>query len=290
MTSLLVGLSTCPNDTFLFHGLLTGQVDTRGLRLEFVLDDVQALNERMGPGGIDVTKASFAAGLRHAADYGVLRVGAALGFGVGPVLLGRPGLQGPPRRVLAPGEGTTATLLLRRLRPDLCGGPAGGGDVELRQVRFDAIMPALLAGEADAGVCIHEARFTYADQGLTLLEDLGASWEAATGRPVPLGGLFARHDLGPDVHAALDASLADSLALARRDPPATLPTMRSWAQELDDDVLWGHVELYVNERTADLGAEGRAALDTFAAETGAGEGFTILGDDRTGDGPAGDRP
>lgn len=285
MTALLVGLSTCPNDTFLFHGLLTGQVDTRGLDLDFVLDDVQALNERMGPGGIDVTKASFAAGLEHADHYGVLAVGVALGFGVGPVLLGRPGLEGPPRTVLAPGDGTTATRLLRRLRPDLCGGAGSAGGVALRQVRFDAIMPALLAGEADAGVCIHEARFTYADRGLTLLEDLGASWEAATGHPVPLGGLFARHDLGAPVHADLNAALADSLALARRDPAATLPTMRSWAQELDDDVLWGHVELYVNARTADLGEEGAAALDAFAAETRAGAAFTILGVE-----PAGDEP
>ncbi len=271
MTALQVGLSPCPNDTFLFHGLLTGQVDTRGLDLEFVIDDVQALNERMGPDGLAVTKASFAEGLRHAHDYGVLAVGAALGFGVGPVLLGRSGAVGAPRRVLCPGAGTTATLLLQRLRPELCAPPT-----ELRQVRFDAIMPALLSGAADAGVCIHEARFTYAEQGLALIEDLGASWEAVTGQPVPLGGLFAHKALGADVHGRLNAVLADSLALARSNPEATLPTLRAHAQELDDEVLWHHVELYVNDQTAALGAAGRACLDAFAREVGGGATLQVL--------------
>lgn len=268
--ALRIGLSTCPNDTFLFHGLLEGLVDTRGLSLEFVLGDVQQLNELLEQDELDAGKASFATALRLADRYGVLRVGSALGFGVGPVLLARPGLSGPPRRVLAPGAGTTATLLLRALHPELC---APG---VLSQVRFDAIMPALARGEADAGVAIHEGRFTYARYGLLLLEDLGASWERLTGAPVPLGGLLARRDLGAEVHAALAHALQDSLALARRDPQATLPTLRRHAQELDDDVLWQHVELYVNERTADLGAEGCAALEELARRVG-GTPLLVLG-------------
>jgi 1,4-dihydroxy-6-naphthoate synthase len=260
--ALRIGLSTCPNDTFLFHALLEGLVDTRGLSLEFVLGDVQQLNELLEQDELDAGKASFATALRLADRYGVLRVGSALGFGVGPVLLARPGLSGPPRHVLAPGAGTTATLLLRALHPELCA-PA-----VLRQVRFDAIMPALARGEADAGVAIHEGRFTYERHGLTLLEDLGASWERLTGAPVPLGGLLARRDLGAARHAVLARVLAESLAFARRDPQATLPTLRRHAQELDDAVLWQHVELYVNERTADLGAEGCAALDELARRCG----------------------
>src|SRR5262249_19159520 len=169
--ALRVGLSTCPNDTFLFHGLLEGLVPTPGLELEFVLGDVQQLNELLAEDELDVGKASFATALRLADRYGVLRVGSALGFGVGPVLLARPGLAGTPRRVLAPGEGTTATLLLRALHPELC---APG---VLRQVRFDEIMPALARGEADAGVAIHEGRFTFQRHGLTLMEDLGTSWD-----------------------------------------------------------------------------------------------------------------
>jgi len=264
--ALRVGLSPCPNDTFLFHGLLEGLVDTRGLALEFVLGDVQQLNELLAAGELEVGKASFATALRIADRYGVLRVGSALGFGVGPVLLARPGLMGPPRRVLAPGEGTTATLLLRALHPELC------ESAQLRQVRFDEIMPALARGEADAGVAIHEGRFTYAQHGLTLLEDLGASWERLTGGPVPLGGLLARRDLprehGADVFARLCAALRASLACARAAPADALVTMRRHAQELDDAVLWQHVELYVNAHTADLGEAGASALGELARRAG----------------------
>ncbi len=269
MTALRVGLSTCPNDTFLFHGLLTGAVDRRGLELEFALGDVQELNQQLHAGALDVGKASFATALQLSDRFGVLRVGSALGFGVGPVLLAAPGITvpRPEARVLCPGEGTTATLLLRALHPELR---------HVTQVRFDRIVPALLAGEADLGVCIHEGRFTYEDAGLQLLEDLGLSWERQTGQPVPLGGLLARLDLGADVHARLVALLSDSLALARADPPATLPTMRRWAQELDDEVLWKHVELYVNDHTVDLGEVGQRCLAELALRTGAERPPTIL--------------
>ncbi len=268
MRTLRVGLSTCPNDTFLFHALLDGAVDTRGLTMEFVLADVQELNEALQAGALDVGKASFATALRLADRFGVLRVGAALGFGVGPVLLARPGLDRPPASVLCPGEGTTATLLMRCLHPDV---------TALRQVRFDAILPALARGEADAGVAIHEGRFTWARHGLVLLEDLGASWERLTGAPVPLGGLLARLDLGAPVHAALAAALDDSLAFARAHPAAALPTMRRHAQELDDEVLWQHVALYVNEHTTDLGPLGRRCLDELARRAGCDIRLAVLG-------------
>ncbi len=271
---LRVGLSTCPNDTFLFHGLLTGAVDMRGLSLRFELADVQDLNEALAAGSLEVGKASFATALSLAGRFGVLRVGSALGFGVGPVLLARPGLHGPPRSVLCPGDGTTATLLLRCLHPEFFERPAPSGlpsvsaSAIVRQVRFDAIMPALARGEADAGVAIHEGRFTYEACGLSLLEDLGASWEALTGGPVPLGGLLARRDLadafGADVHARLCAALRDSLAHARSHPAEALLTMRRHAQELDDAVLQQHVELYVNAHTADLGDLGARALAELA--------------------------
>jgi 1,4-dihydroxy-6-naphthoate synthase len=268
MTALRVGLSTCPNDTFLFHALLERCVDTGGLDLEFVLADVQELNEALEQGALDVGKASFATALRLATRYGVLRVGAALGHGVGPVLLARPGLAGPPRSVLAPGAGTTAALLLGCLRPDL---PAP------RQVRFDAILPMLAAGEADAGVAIHEGRFTYERLGLSLLEDFGATWERQTGGPVPLGGLLARLDLGDAVHRALNAALARSLAAARAAPEAALVTMRRHARELEDDVLWKHVDLYVNEETAGLGPDGCRALVELGRRAGSAVPFSILG-------------
>jgi len=268
VTALTVGLSTCPNDTFLFHGLLEGLVDTPGLELEFVLADVQELNEALAAGTLDVGKASFAAALDLADRYGVLPVGSALGFGVGPVLLARPGLVGPPATLLAPGPDTTATLLLRCLHPEW---------TDVRHLRFDKIMPTLRAGGADAGVCIHEGRFTYEAEGLELLEDLGASWEAETGAPVPLGGLLARLDLGEDLHARLIAALRDSLSLARSQPDAALVTMRRHAQELDDDVIRRHVALYVNDHTTDLGELGRSCLMELARRAGVMKPPKILG-------------
>jgi len=247
---LRVGLSTCPNDTFLFHGLLAGAVDTRGLALQLELADVQELNEALARGDLDVGKASFATALALADRFGVLAVGSALGFGVGCL---------HPEWFAVQAEAASAARVGReppRADP--------GSGVELRQVRFDAIMPALQRGEADAGVAIHEGRFTYAAHGLSLREDLGASWERLTGGPVPLGGLLARRDLaaefGADVHARLCAVLRDSLALARARPADALATMRRHAQELDDAVLWQHVELYVNAHTADLGEVGIRAL------------------------------
>lgn len=273
---LRVGLSTCPNDTYLFHGLLTGQVPTPGLQLEFVLADIEELNTALQAGQLDVGKASFATALQLAPRYGALRVGTALGFGVGPVLLARPGLTGPPRSLLCPGAGTTATLLLRALHPEWTS-PERVAAGALRQVRFDQIMPALERGEADAGVAIHEGRFTFERHGLTLLEDLGASWERVSGGPVPLGGLLARLDLGAPTHAALAGALGASLERARAQPDDALATMRRHAQELDESVLWQHVELYVNAHTADLGPIGRQALAELARRVGSPARLEIIG-------------
>jgi 1,4-dihydroxy-6-naphthoate synthase len=250
-----LGLSTCPNDTFAFHALMAGEVDPRGLELAFELGDVEELNRRMLAGDLDATKASFHAGLLAGAERVVLRAGSALGFGVGPVVLAAPGrAEEPPRRVLAPGAHTTATLLWSLFHP---------GDPAPEQVVFSAIPPALAAGEADRGVCIHEARFTADEWGLEVVEDLGATWERATDAPLPLGGILAKRALGPDVLAALDAALADSIAWGHAHPDACLETMRTHAQEHSDDVLRAHVELYVNEWTSDLGTKGTRALQAL---------------------------
>jgi 1,4-dihydroxy-6-naphthoate synthase len=160
-----------------------------------------------------------------------------------------------PLRVLCPGEHTTATLLYRLFHPE---------EGEVEQVVFSEIMPALARGDADRGVCIHEGRFTYTRHGLALVEDLGERWERATGAPLPLGGILARGDLGHGVAERVQEVVEDSIrwALAHRD--RTLPTMRRHAQEFDDDILWRHVELYVNEWTVNLGETGAQALATFA--------------------------
>jgi len=277
-----LGISTCPNDTFLFHGLLTDRIDTRGLEFKIELCDVEELNTRLLAGEFDVAKASFHAALAATAELGVLPTGSALGFGNGPLLLAaRAGeVPGPESHVLCPGAHTTATLLYRLFHPE--GKPA-------EQVVFSDIMPAIERGEAEFGVCIHEGRFTYGTQGLHLVEDLGERWERETGAPLPLGGILARRSLGQPtlrrVQAVLRASL--SHALSHRDE--TLPTMRQHAQELSDEVLLAHVDLYVNRWTADLGKEGRAALDTLAEraralglpEGGSGAGpLQVIGTER----------
>jgi len=253
---LRFGISPCPNDTFAFHGLLTGTSDAHGLDLEIVLADVQELNERLARGDLAAGKASFAQALRMTRDFGVLPAGAAIGFGVGPLLIAarpRPFPDGAAR-VLCPGEGTTATLLLRRFHP---------AATNVAQVTFSRIQLDVAAGRADFGVVIHEGRFTYRKQGLHCIDDLGARWEAATGSPLPLGGLLARRDLGGDVHHRLAAAVRASLERARARPEDALVTMRRHAQELDDEAIAQHVALYVNELTVDLGAAGAAALAAF---------------------------
>ena len=253
---LQLGISTCPNDTFAFHGLLSGAIRVPGLELSIELHDVEELNEGLFEGRYDLAKGSFFAALQLSAELVVLRTGAALGFGNGPLLLTargelESGLIAPENRVLAPGEWTTATLLYRLFH---------SGEGQLEQRLFSDIMPALERGEADFGICIHEGRFTYAGRGLRQVEDLGATWEAETGAPLPLGGIFARRRLGAERIAAVEAALAASIEYARAHPSEALVSMRRYAAEQTDEVLLAHVELYVNESTRRLGDEGRAAL------------------------------
>jgi 1,4-dihydroxy-6-naphthoate synthase len=247
---LRVGISTCPNDTFAFHGLLSGAIRSAEVEFALELHDVQTLNELFRRGELDVAKVSFAALLDRSESTWVLPVGAALGFGVGPVVLRSPWPDAAPL-VLAPGEHTTANLLWRIFHP---------GEGEPRQVVFSQIMPALARGEARFGVCIHEGRFTYRDHGLEFADDLGQRWETATGLPLPLGGLALRRELGAEVAAALSEAVGRSLDYARENRASALESMRRHAQEHSDDVLWQHVELYVSDETRHMSSTGRAAL------------------------------
>jgi 1,4-dihydroxy-6-naphthoate synthase len=257
--AIKLGISTCPNDTFAFHGLLTRSVDWRGLDIGVELLDIQQLNERLFRGEFDVAKASFHAALKLAKDYVVLPSGSALGFGVGPLLLAsRPDTypeMGEGQLTLCPGEHTTATLLLRLFYP---------GRTRVEQTVFSGIMPRLASGTADFGVCIHEGRFTWQRDGLALVEDLGARWESETGCPLPLGGILAKKSLPADVRQRVQDVIRDSLEFALADPDCALPTMRHHAQEFDDEVLMQHVHLYVNQWTRQLGVEGKHALDQLS--------------------------
>jgi len=270
--TIRLGISTCPNDTFTFHALMERKVDWRGLEFHVELMDVEELNTRLFAGDFDVAKASFHAALLLADKLGVLPTGSALGYGVGPLLLAARDATHPrdmvvnpdgtlrPSRILCPGEHTTATLLYRMFHR---------GEGELQQAVFFEIMPALQAATADFGVCIHEGRFTWREQGLALVEDLGTVWEQATAAPLPLGGILARHRLGAETLERVQRVLRDSLdyALAHRDE--ALVTMRRYAQEFSDDVLFAHVDLYVNEWTQELGSVGRDALTQLADQAAA---------------------
>ena len=261
--TIRLGISTCPNDTFAFHGLLTRSVDWRGLRFEVELLDIEQLNERLLNASLDVGKTSFHAALHLGDDHVVLPSGSALGFGVGPLLLSathgrRPENSG--QLTLCPGRYTTAAFLFALFHPHT---------TRVEQVVFSEIMPRLEAGEADFGVCIHEGRFTWQQRGLGLVEDLGTRWELETGCPLPLGGIVASSRLPEQTIATVQQVIRDSLRFALADRQAALPTMRRYAQELDDHVLMQHVDLYVNDWTLDLGVEGARALDELSARAAA---------------------
>lgn len=254
-TPVHLAISTCPNDTFAFHGLMSESVDWRGLEFRVDLLDIQQLNDRLFAGEFDAAKTSFHAALKLTRETVVLPSGSALGYQVGPLLLAaRPDTQpdNSTQVTLCPGEDTTAALLFRLFHNHTS---------EVQHVVFSDIMPALERREADFGVCIHEGRFTWEQAGLSLVEDLGTRWETVTGCPLPLGGIVARRSLPPHTIADIQAVIHDSLNLALAKPDIALPTMRKYAQEFDDDVLQKHVELYVNDWTVDLGETGRRALD-----------------------------
>ncbi len=259
-TRLPFGFSPCPNDTFAFWAVVHGAVPTPGLVFEPVLADIEALNERAvsGRDPLAVTKLSMPALARVADRYTVLPAGAALGFGCGPLVVRR--ADSPLRSlddlasatVAIPGANTTAFLLLKSL------GPAPRRVVPMR---FHEVMPAVVAGRCDAGLVIHESRFTFRDHGLEQVADLGELWERATGGPLPLGVIAARRELGAATLGRIGAALRASVQLARRSPELPRAWVRQHAQELSRDVQERHIALYVNDHTVDLGAVGRRAIE-----------------------------
>jgi 1,4-dihydroxy-6-naphthoate synthase len=253
LPSYTLGISPCPNDTYIFEALIHGRV-----RAPFTVRthtaDVEELNAAAADARLDITKLSMAAVPGILEQYIVLNAGGALGRGCGPLLAARPGLaesEYPRARIAIPGFRTTANLLL-----SLHGAFRGPREA----VRFDAVMPALLAGRADLGLIIHEGRFTYAQKGLRLVLDLGEWWEKAKGLPLPLGVIAVRRSLGMEVASAVQAAVRASLAHAEAHPEDGRDFIRSLAQEMDPEVMAGHIALFVNEFSKDLGADGREAV------------------------------
>lgn len=256
--SLSIGFSPCPNDTFIFHALVTGLIPTKSFTLlPEVLADVETLNAWALAGRLDVTKLSFHT-LGHVLDeYELLSTGAALGRGCGPLLVSRPdiALESLAQQTIAvPGHYTTAAMLLKMCHPEC---------QTITVMRFDQIMPALAAGTIGAGVIIHESRFTYQRYGLQLLTDLGAWWEKTTGHPIPLGGIAARRTLGKEIISELETTIRQSLQAAFQHPAQADPYVKTHAQEIDDQVIRDHIGLYVNDYSLDLGPEGMAAVNNF---------------------------
>ena len=265
MHSLTLGYSPCPNDTFIFHALVHGLVATDGFSFRERLEDVETLNRLVLGGELDVSKISYHL-LGHVRDdYVLLRAGGALGRGCGPLLIARKPL--PPEtlrgsRIAIPGRHTTAALLLRLYDPLL---------TDTVILPFHEIMGAVQRGEVDAGVIIHESRFTYAGFGLVKLLDLGEWWERETGHPIPLGGIVAKRSLGAQTLAAVGRALRASVGYAFAHPDEASGYIRAHSQEMCEEVCAAHIKLYVNDFSLDLGAEGDAAVNALLAraeETG----------------------
>jgi len=260
--TLSLAYSPCPNDTYIFaawtRGLLAGAPP-----VDVVLDDVEALNEAARAGRFELTKVSYGAIPYLLERYRILRAGGALGRGCGPLVIAKPGPAGsvpaladfkPHARIAIPGPMTTAYLLLRL---------ALGRPIDAVVMRFDAIVDAVANGEVDAGLIIHESRFTYARSGLVQVADLGAWWESETGNPIPLGAILVRRDVPERTAREIDETIRRSLAFARNDEAAVAPYVREHAFEMDEEVMRAHIGLYVNDYSLDLGADGVAAIENL---------------------------
>jgi 1,4-dihydroxy-6-naphthoate synthase len=255
MKTLTLGYSPCPNDTFIFYALTHGKVEVPGITVVESLDDVETLNARAMKAELDLTKVSFHAFAYLRDKYCLLRSGGALGRGCGPLVVSKKyadmsSLVG--RKIAIPGRYTTAHLLLM-----LYG--EGYGDVQV--MPFDKVMPAAAAGEVDAGLVIHEGRFTFESYGLKRVLDLGEWWEAETGYPIPLGGILAKRSLGAEIVSKVEAGIRGSIRYAYSHMDEVRPYIKSHAQELDDKVIQSHIDLYVNEFSLDMGDEGVRAVE-----------------------------
>jgi len=257
MKTRSLGYSPCHNDTYIFYALAHNKVTIPGYKIEERLEDVETLNQLALKGLLDLTKVSYHA-LGHLRDrYVLLRSGGALGRGCGPLVIAPKAsdmqdLRG--KRIAIPGKLTTANLLLQLY---------GEGYDNLLTVPFEQIMPTLQRGDADAGVIIHESRFTYREAGFHEILDLGAWWEEDSGLPIPLGGILARRDLGPETIQAVDQAIRSSLDFARQNPQLPRNYIKKHSQELSDMVIDAHIELYVNDFSLNLGEQGVAAVEVL---------------------------
>jgi 1,4-dihydroxy-6-naphthoate synthase len=254
---LTLAFSPCPNDCFIFDAVVNGRIDLEGLEFDVRLADVEALNKAAFARDVDVSKLSYHAYAYCAANYVLLDAGSALGRNCGPLLISkraiaRDEVASGALRIAIPGKYTTATFLLGLAFPQAR---------DTRELLFSEIEGAVLDGRVDAGLIIHENRFTYAAKGLRKIVDLGEFWEDETGAPIPLGGIVVRRSLPDGVRQAVNRVVRRSVEYAFAHRAASLPFVREHAQEMSEQVMYQHIDLYVNDYSVDLGPEGRRAVE-----------------------------
>lgn len=252
-----LGFSPCPNDTFIFDAMVNGKIDTMGLTFDYVMEDVGTLNAWAEEGRLDITKLSYSTFMHTVNHYALLHSGSALGEGVGPLLVAKSPLDLKniaDFKIAVPGFNTTANLLLTLAYPQA---------KNKTELVFSEIEGAVLDGTFDAGLIIHEGRFTYQKKGLTKLMDMGDWWEQTTHAAIPLGGIVAIRTLDRALCATIDRIIKDSIAYAWKHYPELSPFVKENAQEMEEDVMRQHINLYVNDYSTDLGEKGRNAISTL---------------------------
>ena len=263
--NLSLGSSPCPNDCFIFDALVNRRIDLEGLEFSLRMDDVEALNKAAFANEISVTKLSYHAYAYCSDRYVLLDAGSALGRNCGPLLVSKRPIAADEvaaggLRIAIPGKYTTANFLLGLAFPEAR---------DKTELVFSEIEPAVLDGRFDAGLIIHENRFTYEAKGLRKIVDLGEFWEAETGAPIPLGGIVVQRALPDDVKARVNRIVRRSVEYAFAHRDASLPFVRAHAQEMSEDVMYRHIDLCVNGYTIDLGSDGRRAVETLFARAAA---------------------
>ena len=256
---LTLGFSPCPNDCFMFDAIVHRRIDLEGLEFDVRMADIEALNAVAFAGQIDVTKLSFHAYAYCIGNYVLLDAGSALGRNCGPLLISKRDIAQDEvarggLKIAIPGTYTTANFLLSLAFP---------GATAKSQLLFSAIEGAVLDGTFDAGLIIHENRFTYAAKGLKKIIDLGEYWESETGAAIPLGGIVINRALPEDVQQKMNRIMRRSVEYAFANRTASLPFVRANAQEMSEDVMYQHIDLYVNDYSVDLGREGRRAVEVL---------------------------
>ena len=269
---LTLGFSPCPNDTFIFDALVNKKIDGEGLEFTVVPEDVETLNQWSFENKLDITKLSFPAFFQNADNYVLLNSGAALGKGVGPLLISKQIIQPSTfniqqASIALPGKNTTANLLFSFAYPEA---------KNKTFMRFDKIEDSVLSGNTDLGVIIHENRFTYQQRGLHKVTDLGEYWEEKMNAPIPLGGISIKRSIGRTISLQIDKLIRKSVEFAFNNYPMIPDYVKQHSQEMSEDVMRQHIDLYVNDYTIDLGNDGKKSIESLYKEMAAQAQFNFI--------------